>query len=200
MRKVLMLILFLLVCSVSLAHSNEEHLQELKKEFPYGLLTADFGILSKQDLKTNTCIAEPKPFSKENRASPYPYWQCFEVKNSKMICERGKFDSHEKAVMSMLVVSGVRDGELHEFISRRPISLGSCRLYQKDWQKFTKNEKYVCVSGSDFGKEVKDTKTVSVWIFGRYKTRKGCDSYFDGECNIKKQTCRTQITQNRRVF
>ena len=70
------------------------------------------------------------------------------------------------------------NGELHEFISRRPIPLRSCRLYQRDWQKFTKNEKYVCVSGADPGKEIKEEKTVWVWIFGRYKTRKGCALIF----------------------
>ncbi len=188
MRKVLILIF--LGCSVSLADGHQEHLQDLRKEFPYGLLTDDFGILNKQDLKTNTCIAEPAPFSEKDKVSSYPYWQCFEVENSKMICERGKYDSYEKALMSMLVVSGTRDGELHEFISRRPIPLRSCRLYQRDWQKFTKNEKYVCVSGADPGKEIKGAKTVWVWIFGRYKTKTGCDSYFDGECDGKR-TCGT---------
>ena len=98
-----------------MADSHQTHLQELKKEFPYGLLTDDFEILNKQDLKINTCIAEPMPFSYEKRVSSYPYWQCFEVKNSKMTCERGKFDSHEKAVMSMLVVSGVRDVDCGRF-------------------------------------------------------------------------------------
>jgi hypothetical protein len=184
MQKIL--ILFFLGCSVSLADSHETHLQELRKEFPYGLLTDDYGILNKQDLRTNTCIAEPIPFSEKHHVSSYPYWQCFEVRKSKMICERGKYDPHEKTLMSMLVVSGIRDGELHEFISRRPISFRSCRLYQRDWQKFTRNEKYVCVSGADPDKEIKEAKTVWVWIFGRYKTKRGCDSYFDGECNIQR--------------
>jgi hypothetical protein len=177
------LILFFLAFNVSLADSHQTHLQELKKEFPYGLLTDDFGVLNKQDLKTNTCIAEPTPFSEKDQVSSYPYWQCFEVKNSKMICERGKYDPHEKVVMSMLVVSGKRAGELHEFISRRPLPLRSCRLYQKDWRKFTKNEKYVCISASDPLKEMKESKTVWNWVFGRYKTRKGCDSYFRDECD-----------------
>lgn len=181
MRKTV--IMFFLGLSVSTAADmHQTHLQKLKKEFPYGLLTDDFGILNTQDLKTNTCIAGPTPFSEQDRTAPYPYWQCFEVKNSQMICERGKYDPHEKVVMSMLVVSGIRDGKLHEFISRRPIPLWSCRLYQKDWLKFTKNERYVCVSGAEHSKEVRGPKTVWVWIFGRYKTRKGCDSYFDGEC------------------
>ena len=184
MRK--LIILFFLGVSVSAASMHQTHLQKLKKEFPYGLLTDDFEILNMQDLKINTCIAEPTPFSEQDRISPYPYWQCFEIRNFKMICERGKYDSHEKVVMSMLVVSGTRDGELHEFISRRPISLWSCRLYKKDWQKLTKNEKYVCVSGADHSKEVKGTKVTWTWIFGRYKTRRGCDSYFQGECDEKR--------------
>lgn len=188
MRKVL--ILLFLGCSLSLADSHQTHLQELKKAFPYGLLTDDFGILNKQDLKTNTCIAEATPFSEKDKISSYPYWQCFEVKNSKMICERGKYDPHEKVVMSMLVVSGIQDGEMHEFISRRPLPLRSCRLYQKDWQKFTRSEKYICISGSDPDKQIKEMKIVWTWIFGRYKTRKGCDSYFRGECSAVR-VCRT---------
>lgn len=184
MQKVLVLIF--LISSIAWSKDDSEALKGLKKEFPYGLLTDDFGILSRQDLKTNTCIAEPTPFSRENKVNPYPYWQCFEIENSKMACEIGQYDRHEKTKMSILVVSGVRDGELHEFISRRPISISSCRLYLRDWKKFTKNEKYVCVSGADSGREIKDGKSVWVWIFGRYKTLKGCDSYFDGECDGKR--------------
>ncbi len=186
MWKIIVLLFF--GCDLSLANEHQTQLQELKKEFPYGLLTDDFGILNKQDLRTNTCIARPTPFSEENEFSPYPHWQCFEVKNSKMICERGKYDLHEKTLMSMLVVSGTRDGALHEFISRRPIPLRSCQLYQRDWRKFTKNEKYICVSGAEPSKEIKEKKTMWIWIFGRYKTRKGCDSYFNGECEGKR-TC-----------
>lgn len=181
MWAVLTLLLFL--DRFSSANVHQEHLQELRKSFPYGLLTDDFGILDKQDLKTNTCIAQPKPFLEGEMSSSYPYWQCFEVKNSKMNCESGNYDEHEKVRMAMLVLSGIRDGQLHEFISRRPISIQSCRHFQKDWDRFTKNQKFVCISGSEPSGETEGGKRVSVWIFGRYKTRKGCDSYFQGECS-----------------
>lgn len=184
------LILLFFVYDLSLADDHKNHLRELKKEFPYGLLTDDYGILNRLDLKINACTARPGPFIDPPVNHAYSYWQCFEVKNSKMICERGKYDPHEEALMSMLVLSGIRDGEVHEFISRRPIALQTCRLYQRDWKKFTNNEKYICVSGVEPSKEIVGAKIRWTWIFGRYKTRKGCDSYFDGECD-EKRACGT---------
>lgn len=175
--------LILIICfgCISLPTNASTHLQELMKEFPYGLLTDDYGILSTLDLKINACTAIPEPFPNSHNQA-YSYWQCFTVKNSKMDCERGKYDPHEEALMSMLVLSGERNGELHEFISRRPIPLGSCKLYQKDWQKLTSGQTHVCVSGSSPSLETKNLKPVWNWIFDRYKTTKGCDSYFAHEC------------------
>ena len=117
----MIVILFFLWINASAANIHQVHLHELNKEFPYGLLTDDFGVLSILDLKINTCIAGPRPFSKNDKISPYPYWQCFEIRNSKINCELGKYDPQEKDTMSMLVVSSMRNNELHEFISRGPI-------------------------------------------------------------------------------
>ncbi len=188
------LICLALFFSLSAPSKAATHLQELKLSFPFGLLTDDYGVLNKMDLMINTCIAKPTPFSSTDTISPYPYWQCFEVENSAMNCERGRYDPHEKAVMSMLVVVGERDAERHEFISRRPISLRSCELYQKDWQKLTQNERYVCVSGSDHSMVIQNGKPVGNWIFGRYKTNKGCDSYFVDECTST-SICETSATK-----
>jgi hypothetical protein len=183
MQKVL--VLALLVTSSLLADTQSSHLRSLRRAFPLGLLTADFGVLDQQDLKINSCIAEPTPFSQKNSASSYPYWQCFEIKKSCLNCELGEYDPVEKALTAMLVVSGEKDGELHEYISRRPMALESCRLFERDWQKFTHDEQYVCISGASASMETDNHKKKWVWIFGRYKTKKGCDSYFDGACEGK---------------
>jgi hypothetical protein len=177
MRKVLIFLTFLSTLAYSAPIENP-----LIKEFPYGLLTDDFGILTRRDLKINTCIAEPTPLL-QKRWSSYPYWQCFELQKSKITCEKGKYDIHEKATMSMMVFSGVRNTELHEFISRRPIPLDSCATYRRNWRKLTNNEKYVCISGESPSKKIEKSHTKWTWIFRRYKTKKGCDSYFYGECN-----------------
>lgn len=179
------IVIILLIGNISSAKDHQSHLQKLKREFPYGLVTDDFGILNRKDLKINACIANPVPFTDENMYSPYPRWQCFDGQKIKMTCERGKYDQHAKLVMSMLVISSERDGEIHEYISRRPIALISCRLYKKDWLKLTKNQKHICVSGHAIFKEIERSEAKWTWIWGRYKTKKGCDSYFADECNRK---------------
>lgn len=183
------LISFLLFQSI-FAFAVEASKNHLQKEFPHALLTSDFGVLAKDDLKINSCMATPVPFSKDNGA--YSYWQCFEIMNSQMTCEGRKYSPDSKSRVSLLVLLGVRDGEPHEFISRRTMPLDSCRLYQKNWKKLTKNEKYVCISGSMSSKGILDGKVKWTWIFDRYKTKKGCDSYFEGECSLQ-----YQISHNR---
>jgi len=179
-QQVLILFLFHFVHFSAFANA---HLRELNSAFPHALLTNDFGILTKSDLQINGCIANPTPFSEKNNSSFYPHWQCFETEKSKMICEGRKYDPERKSRVSLLVLSSIRDGETHEFISRRTMELDSCRLYQKDWKRLTRNEKYVCISGADSSKKISGKKVVWTWIFGRYKTQKGCDSYFAGECS-----------------
>jgi len=56
----------------------------MRKKFPYSLLTDDFGILDEDDLASNSCAAIPTPFSKRNLA--FPYWQCFEVNDTEVSC------------------------------------------------------------------------------------------------------------------
>ncbi len=172
---------FLFPVSIMAIEGNA-HLQELKELFPYALLTDDFGILNKDDLKINQCIAEPSLFS-ESTSTSYPYWQCFELKGVRMVCEGKKYSIEEKSRMTMLVLSGTRNGAFNEFISRRPMKLNACHLYLRDWMRFTKNEKHVCISGDFIYSEINKTGPKKmVWIFDRYKTKKGCDAYFRGTC------------------
>lgn len=181
-------LIFSCVLSISAMASEENaHLQELKKNFPYALLTDDFGILNHDDLKINQCIAEPSLFS-QNVSTPYPYWQCFDIKDAKMECEGRIYSAEEKSRMSMLVITGARKNELNEFISRRPMKLKTCRLYLHDWARLTKNENHVCISGNSISSNMhKKGQKKSVWIFDRYKTKKGCESYFSEMCIFGKK-------------
>ncbi|MBI1884204.1 MAG: hypothetical protein HYS08_08385, partial [Chlamydiae bacterium] len=89
----------------------------------------------------------------------------------KMVCEGNKYDPDEKSRVSLLVISGIRNNELHEFLSRRPMAVKTCHLYQKDWKKFTKNEKYICISGQLIDKEIKNGSNYSVHMTERATQR-----------------------------
>lgn len=167
---------------ILIALDENVHLQELKNKYPYALLTDDFSILNKDDLKINQCIAEPSHFS-ENNYTFYPYWQCFELKDVKMVCEGRKYSAEDKSRMTMLVITSLKNGELNEFISRRPMKLKECHIFLRDWVRFTKNQKHICISGSLTESSINKTgKKNRVWIFDRYKTKIGCDAYFRGTC------------------
>jgi hypothetical protein len=169
--------------SLAASANGQRHLDILRKVSSFGLLTNDYGILNEKDLKINSCIAWPAPFQDPPLNFAFSYWQCFEKNHINVECEVGGYDEHEKSRMAMLVILGKRIEGIHEFISRRPIPLSSCKAFVRDWRKLTRKQAHVCVSGSEPIKETRNGKPVWNWTFGRYKTKLGCDSYFQGECD-----------------
>ena len=54
------------------------------------------------------------------------------------------------------------------------------------WLKLTQGESHVCVSGAYINEEVVESQQRLVsWVYDRYKTSRGCDSYFEGGCDLK---------------
>jgi hypothetical protein len=159
-----------------------------------GLIGDDFGVLRSEDIAINDCQAEPVPFSNDSTA--YQYWQCFEISKSKLYCDGDKFDEAEKTRVTIMVISGEKEGQLHEYISGRPIPLSTCRAYSDDWRRLLRGEKYLCVSGSFIDRDKNESlRETTHWIFDRFKTRQGCKSYFLGGCSLKYQQRHDCITQ-----
>src|SRR5579863_3599496 len=50
---------------------------EVKKKYPYPLLTEDYSILTENDLAAYTWGMKPRPFSEKEDSGGYNYWQCF---------------------------------------------------------------------------------------------------------------------------
>jgi hypothetical protein len=164
-----------------------------KSSYDYDLLGEGFGIIGREDIAINDCQATPRPFSIESTS--YQYWQCFEVKQSRLYCDGKGYDESEKKWMTVMVISGIKEGSLHEYITRRAIPLTECQVFEQDWKRLVENEKYVCVSGSFNRKENSKGQWKSNWTFDRFKTKKGCESYFEGGCSLKYQIdqgCKTE--------
>ena len=186
MWKKLIFLFFIFLLIPNYLFADSTHLQKLNSKYPYALIGNDYELLSEEDLALNGCEALPSPFSLTSTS--YPYWQCFETKNTKLFCDGHKYDENEKDYLTILVISGTKNNQNHEYISRRAIHSDDCFSYKKDWHRLSKGEKYVCVSGPFIEKE-KNSKGLIIhsWIFNSFKTKKGCESYFKGGCSLQYQ-------------
>jgi hypothetical protein len=186
--KIILYLIFLSIIFVSAeAFASTKHLKIITSKYPDALIGDDFGVLKRSDLAINSCIAEPSPFS--IKASPgYPYWQCFEVKKSKLFCDGHKYSEDYRNFATLLVISSEKNNARHEYYTRRTIDYDVCQEFVRDWKKITKNEKYVCLSGPYIEQE-KDTNgmSTSYWIFDKFQTKTGCIPYFKGGCSLNYQ-------------
>ena len=165
--------------------SQKQHIQQLKENYPYGLLGDDYGLLSKEDLAINSCVVEIEvPFPPQG-TSPYPYWQCYSVKDVSMICDDAGFDEDEKSSMAILALVVSSNKGAHEYLSRRAIRMNSCNYFQSRYKELTENEMHICASGEFWEFKIdKNKKMTNIWSFDKIKTKKGCSSYFDGGCEL----------------
>jgi hypothetical protein len=151
------------------------HLEELKSNFPYGLLTDDYGILTKNDLAINDCIATPVPFN--SRSHSYTYWQCFESKSITIDCDSDGIPDEHEGILGLVVVKACTTSILHDYIERRLWPIKDCKGFVKDAKKILKGTQYACIAGAFIGDKlttIPDKETIS-WTFERIKTTKGCE-------------------------
>jgi hypothetical protein len=184
MRKIILL-LFLFVCGhfAICAEPQSAHLKQLIKKYPYALLGDDHGILSGDDLAISACTGEPSSVTSGNMA--YPYWQCFHSKDASFEW----YDADEKSVMAIMAIAVRADHESNEYLSPRAIRMSNCRRFRKDWARLTDGQEFFCVSGQmiKYQKLDKPGHQESTWVFDRLKTKRGCTSYFQGDCSLKHQ-------------
>jgi hypothetical protein len=193
-REIIIPLSFILLSLSTLAAPSKKltHLESLRTKYPYGLIGDDFGILNETDLAINTCNMLPEAIT--SKADEYPRWQCFETSLALFDCEDEDYDTDEKSEMAILGIDIHTDNTDHSYNARRAIPMKGCKLHKREWEKLTKNEKYFCISGPHWS-EKKETsgKTETVWGFDKFKTRKGCDSFFEGDCSLQyqlKQGCK----------
>jgi hypothetical protein len=61
----------------------------------------------------------------------------------------------------------------------------NCLWFKKRWTQLTSNESNVCLAGSNAGIEKEsDGSLIRTWVLDRFKTKKGCESYFEGYCSL----------------
>lgn len=167
-----------------LANKPTHHLLSAKLKFPYSLIGDDFGILNEQDLAANTCTAIPEPFSLKSIA--FPYWQCYATKDVSFECDSGGIPDPHEGMQGLIVIQVNSQNSGNDYVARRPWDISSCKEFRKRFLLLTKSTSQICISGSfmETTSKGKDEQVTS-WVFDKYKTTKGCDSYFVGDCDLK---------------
>ena len=172
--------LLILISSFAGAQVSRREFIDSQKKHPYALLTDDHEILNAEDLVIGSCFAWEKPISKDSRA--YPYWQCFPKKKVSLVCDR---ENDERDSILAIVIAQNEGNQ--EYLSRRAISLENCHWFQKQWKAFTSNQTHVCLSGSFDDLRVDEKgKNIKYWTFDKFKTKRGCVSYFNGDCDLSR--------------
>lgn len=156
---------------------GKNHFLDLISNFPYGLLSDDYGILSLNDLALNASKALPIPFnSKSTDNNPYQYWQCFENKNISFFCDsNGKKEKYE-GVMGLIVIKINTHSNLQTYSEHRLWPIKDCRRFNKDAKVLLNRVKHVCFSGSFISQEINSMGITQInWSFERIKTKNGCE-------------------------
>lgn len=160
------------------------------QKYPNVLLTKDYGILTENDLAAFTWDVKLKPFDPEKNNN-YNYWQCFPRSRVSLTLEDYGYSSEDIGGIenygNLYIKVSSNNGILHEYSMRRPWAVDGVQKIFNQWQELMKNEEYVCLAGAagHYEKKTNENKVYITyfWTFERIKTKKGCDAYFENQCN-----------------
>jgi hypothetical protein len=150
------------------------------------LLTEDYGVLSWDDLATaNLDCIHPFPMNTPDEKD-YRHWQCFPSKE--VVLQYHSWPGDEPGSYSCDGDIWVHSkGEHHNYGFRHAWDLKSCIEALNIWKKLAQNQDAICLLGTPAGEpemEKINGKVILVngWVWDRIKTKKGCDSFWEGEC------------------
>ncbi|MEW6058480.1 MAG: hypothetical protein AB1540_17935 [Bdellovibrionota bacterium] len=156
-------------------------------KYPYGLLTDSYGIVTEDDLAFDNSEVETTPYDPNKSLAPM-YWQCFASFQVEAIYRSWPMDDDRgRPGTSCAPEFYVRiNGELQIYADRRGHDLAYCKEVVWAWKKLTKDMPTVCLNGSGgFYNEEKGQGKYKLWTWEKFKTKRGCYSYFVGQCRTK---------------
>ncbi len=148
-----------------------------------GLLTDDYGVITKQDLDEEEEKAIPQPFPSDFPA--FQYWQCLPTNKIYIKCDALGFTEIEKGgEIGQHTLELTSKREVFHFYTRHNSSLQDCREMVAQWNSVIQGENIVCISGSYLGTDLRKNETGnlvkhSTWEIDRMKSGHGEWSWFD---------------------
>lgn len=191
MKNRIYFLFFLLASAVTFAKTGNSPLvnETLRKKYPHSLITPDYGIVTEQDLawdhKRYRITTPYNPY--DPNASWVAHWQCVPTNDV-----TNRYTSHYdidkiEGLLCLMDTTVKMKGSIHKYIIRRALPIAFCREYIKNWNKITRNEPIVCfgAEGGNFYEFDKNGVPVFLWVWNKFRTKKGCYAYFD-DCEPSK--------------
>lgn len=185
--KFILFLVLITINTVSPALSNEI-VSSKSTKYPYGLITSGYGIVTEDDLAYDDFHREIRSYNPNEHSSSL-YWQCFPVK---YVTPKYRTWRDNDSMGAWDVIVTLCDLEIivrHEkefqiYGDRRAHPVEYCQNFVTKWRKLTKGQNIVCLNGEG-GYYSKDgmRKKYKYWTWEKFKTKRGCFSYFFGQCN-----------------
>jgi len=169
--------------------SNQGGKDPLMQRHPHSILTPHRGILSESDLALDAQTYTERPYNPQEFGGSF--WQCFPVKFVSVEIDRrrdtdpmGRSDVIVTMCDFLVRVRG--KATWNEYWDRRGRPVVFCDDFMSAWRKLTHDERFVCLNGEAAGVETRNEKGVKRqirgWVWNKFKTHKGCYSFFDDAC------------------
>jgi len=154
--------------------------KSLREQYPDKLLSDDYGILNEKDLIDENDELPIGPIGKDS--NPAPRWICAKNQNLKFKCVGSNIKTEElndfSADFYMTIVDGKKE---YDFFYRGQISNERCDERIELWKKLMDGENYFCAAGALMNADRENEDIISA-AFYRFKTKKGCDAWIEGDC------------------
>lgn len=171
---------FLLILSCLISWNVSAGAVNLHQKYPDMVVGENYEILNESDII----------FDIKNLGRGATVWECFSVKDVKYSYTTSvdvdpTGDTKEINTMCEFIFLAKKKGVVSIYHDRRTRDIYGCREIDKKWKKITKGQTHVCLNGS-FGSIEKNKK---MWFWERFKTKIGCDSFFEDYCytRVKKR-------------
>lgn len=149
-----------------------------------GLLTASFNIVSEDDLAYDASRRDIAPYDPRTALSGL-YWQCFPVHETKVKYRTWMADNERgrSSVRCAPEVSIRHNSKLQLYVDRRGHEVRACKDFIVEWKRLTQGQEVVCLNGEGgFYSRDRELGSYTLWTWVKVKTKRGCLSYFVGEC------------------
>lgn len=161
----------------------------LREKYPNLILTPHYEILSEMDVRKDSRRFHNVPYGSKVIGN---FWQCFPTSDVLFHFDTRKGNDamgRQAEIVTLCDLDIKVRGKTtwSDYWGRRAFPVEICKDIETAWKELSQGELYVCFNGMPGGAETQiingKIHRIKGWIWNRFRTKKGCYSYFENECS-----------------